>query len=574
LSAPGGVALDDTGTVDIADLGNNRIRKISVAGSISTVAGSGRFGYTGNGGPATAAELSSPNDVAVDCLGNIYIADYDNNCIRKVTSKGIISTIAGTGSLTGNYSGNGGAATAAELTAPVGVAVDNMGNVYIADEGNSVVCKVTPAGIISNVAGAGIYGFTGDGGPAAAELSNPFSLAADGSGNIYISDNYNDRIRKVTPSGNISTIAGNGAGGYSGDGGPAIAAALNTPWGLTLDRNNNVYIADYLNNRVRMITFGIPPVIEVDSLCAGAKMILYDTAIGGTWNSSNPATAAIDSAGGVVTGLTAGTVIITYATSNNYGCFNFATFPVVVLSFTVNSNVVPVTCYEYNNASIATIVNGGSGAFQYTWSNAGVLSFANGLYPGMYTLTVKDSVTQCVVKDTFLITQPDSLQLGADVKNDDCKAGNGSISIFAAGGTPPYSYLWNNIPGTNPTGLSSGAYTLKVTDANDCIKTLLVNVEDTCGPIIVHDVITPNGDGINDNWIIEGIQNFPHSSVHVFDKWGSLLFEKDNYNNDWGGKNTDGGALPDGTYYYIIKLNVKSGSIGENIFKGAILIKR
>ena len=257
LSAPDGVAVDTGGNIYIGDLGNNRIRKVTVStGDISTVAGDGTAGYSGDGGPATKAELSSPEGVAVDHAGNIYIADHTNSRIRKVTlSTGIITTVAGNG--TTGYSGDGGLATKAELCAPEDVTVDSAGNIYIADSCNNRIRKVTVStGIITTVAGDGTGGYSGDGGQAtSAELSDPIGVGLDTANNIYIGDFSNNRIRKVTVStGIITTVAGDGKGGYSGDGGPATSAELDSPGGVEVDPAGNIYIADYGNSRIRKVT--------------------------------------------------------------------------------------------------------------------------------------------------------------------------------------------------------------------------------------------------------------------------------------------------------------------------------
>jgi sugar lactone lactonase YvrE len=259
LSSPLGVAVDGSGNVFIADTFNARIRKVTPQGFITTVAGSGMAGFSGDGGPATAAELFGPYSVAVDALGNLFIADTDNNRIREVTPQGIISTVAGYGSGTygsHGFSGDGGPATAAELNFPYGVAVDALGNLFIADTENSRIREVTPEGVISTVAGGGYY--LGDGGPAtAAELNSPMGIAVDALGDLFIGDTFNNRIREVTPQGTISTVAGNGtygSGGFSGDGGPATAAQLSGPSGVAVDALGNLFIADSTNNRIRQVT--------------------------------------------------------------------------------------------------------------------------------------------------------------------------------------------------------------------------------------------------------------------------------------------------------------------------------
>ncbi len=255
LNNPWGVTEDAVGNIYIDDQINNVIRKVSSSGIITTFAGIGAAGYSGDGGPASSAELHTPDDVTVDTKGNIYIADLNNNRIRKVDISGTITTIAGNGF--GGYCGDGGQATDAELNGPVGVFIDKLGNVFISDFDNSRIRKVNTSGIISTIAGNGTQGYSGDGGLATtAELNTPVRAITDSIGNLYIDDAGNNVIREViNSSGIISTIAGNGTGGYSGDGGPATSAELFSPDGIALDKYGNVYIADFYNNRIREVVY-------------------------------------------------------------------------------------------------------------------------------------------------------------------------------------------------------------------------------------------------------------------------------------------------------------------------------
>lgn len=252
LYSPVGVAVDSTGTLYIADSINQRVRKVTSDGVISTVAGNGTPGFSGDGSSATSAQLSHPWGVAVDSAGSLYIADTVNHRIRKVTSSGAISTVAGAG--IAGYGGDGSVATLAQLQFPAGVTVDSAGNLYISDFGNNCIRKVTSAGIISTVAGTGAGEFSGDGGQAtSAGLNGPTSVFVDAAGNMFIVDHLNSRIRKVTSSGVISTFAGIGTAGFSGDGGTALLAQLNNPMGIAGDNSGNLFVADYDNNRIRKI---------------------------------------------------------------------------------------------------------------------------------------------------------------------------------------------------------------------------------------------------------------------------------------------------------------------------------
>ncbi len=252
LNSPQGVAVDGAGNLFIADTSNHRIRKVDPAGVISTVAGDRTRGFGGDGAPAIAAQLNSPQGVAVDGAGNLFIADTSNHRIRKVDAAGLISTVAGDG--TWGFSGDGGAATTAQLRHPSGVAVDGAGNLLIADTNNYRIRKVDAAGLISTVAGGGMRVPIGDGGPAtAARLFRPSGVAMDGAGNLFIADTFNHRIRKVDAAGLISTVAGGSRGDSIGDGGPATAARLSYPSGVAMDGAGNLFIADEFNHRIRKV---------------------------------------------------------------------------------------------------------------------------------------------------------------------------------------------------------------------------------------------------------------------------------------------------------------------------------
>ncbi|WOO34722.1 leucine-rich repeat protein [Anaerocolumna sp. AGMB13020] len=256
LNAPNGVAIDNQGNLYIADTLNSRVRKVSAEGIITTVAGNGNPGYAGDGGSAKAAELNDPRGIVLDSQGNLYIADSKNYVVRKVTADGVISTIAGIAGSFG-HSGDGGPAVEAMLKQPFGVAVDSQDNLYIADIQDQVIRKVTTDGIISTVAGqSGVVGYSGDGGAAIdAQFHNPTGVALDNQNNLYIADMDNNVVRKVTEDGVINTIAGQfGTNGYGGDEGPATKALLRGPADVALDNYGNLYIIEYFNNVLRKVT--------------------------------------------------------------------------------------------------------------------------------------------------------------------------------------------------------------------------------------------------------------------------------------------------------------------------------
>ena len=256
LNSPGGVALDSSGDLFIADTYNNVIREVNSSNkTIATVAGGDAMGYSGDGGPASDAGLNFPDGIASDASGDLFITDDGNNVVREINATtGVITTIAGNG--TYGYSGDTGQATAAELASPDGVVWSSSGDLFIADSGNDVVREVNlTTGIITTIAGNGTGGYSGDGDQAtAAELNAPGGLALDSSGDLFIADSGNNVVREVNlNTGIITTVAGNGTADYSGDGDQATAAELNSPEGVALDNSGDLFIADSSNNAIREV---------------------------------------------------------------------------------------------------------------------------------------------------------------------------------------------------------------------------------------------------------------------------------------------------------------------------------
>ena len=253
FAGPRTVAVDGSGRVYVTDTENHRIRRIDPSGEVITVAGTGQPGYGGDGGPATSALLRQPHGIALDDAGNLYVADSPNHRIRRIDPAGIITTVAGTGMA--GFSGDGGPATSARLNRPRNLIVDPAGNLLIADTDNHRIRRVEGSVIIATIAGTGAPGSSGDGGPgSAASFDDPRDVALDPEGHLFVVDTEAHRVRRIdAATGTITTVAGTGMSGLSGDGGPAAAARLNEPRGVAVDPGGNLFIADSSNNRVRWV---------------------------------------------------------------------------------------------------------------------------------------------------------------------------------------------------------------------------------------------------------------------------------------------------------------------------------
>ncbi len=493
LFHPGGVATDSSGNVYIADCENHRIRKVDMNGMISTVAGNGSGGYSGDGGMATSAQLFCPYGVAIDSSGNLYIADYGNHRIRKVDANGMISTVAGNGS--GGYSGDGGVATSAQLWFPERVAIDSSDNIYIVDSINHRIRKVDANGMISTVAGNGSGGYSGDGGAAvSAQLFYPEGVAIDSRGNVYIADSENHRIRKVDTNGMISTVAGNGSGGYSGDGGSATSAQLNHPYDVATDSSNNLYIADGFNNRIRKVdTNGNISTVAGD----GSEGYLGDGGAATFAQLQVPYGVAIDSSG------------------NLY------------IADCVNNRIRKVDLSGNIDTVAGTGIKGSGGGNILDPVSAGL---------GTVTAAINDFISEPV---SFTVDAA-----GGAVTINTCRLPAGIInksysgSLQASGGTAPYTWDVTGLPAefnTNIVGSTceitgtldgkwSDIVTVTVTDNKgaSAIKTLSLIIDEKCGNggyLVLPDTgladagFTP--DGIRTMTVKDGISGFKYVSVNI-----------------------------------------------------------
>jgi len=369
LNYPAGVAMDSQGNLFIADYANNRVRKVNNNGIITTVAGSalagnGNGSFSGDGGPATSAALNGPYAVAVDAWGNLFIEDQGDDRVRKVNTNGIITTVAGNG--THSFSGDSGFATNAALANPAGVAVDVAGNLYIADFENLRIRKVFTNGIITTVAGNGNRSFSGDGGAAInAGLDSPYGLTVDAAGNLFIADTANERIRKVDTNGIITSVAGTGEGTFHGDGGAATNSALNQPTAVAVDAGGNLFIADLGNNRIRRVdTNGIITTVAGN----GNRSFSGDGGFATNGAVNTPLGIMVDTGGNLVFADTGNERIRkvsapSYLSSlilNNVSNINAGEYSVVITGqgLSVTSSIAILTIIPWASTGTATLVNG------------------------------------------------------------------------------------------------------------------------------------------------------------------------------------------------------------------------
>ena len=451
LAGPSGVAVNAAGILYIVDTENERIRIVQ-NGTITTVVGNGGFGYAGDGGSPLGAQLNNPTNVAFDSAGDLYIADTDNSVIRMV-SDGAINTVAGLVCPEGQttfcgpgYLGDGGQATIAQLDVPLGVALDSTGNLYISDTGNNVLREVTPGGIITTIA-------------TNLRLQHPAGLAVDGAGNLYIADTNNNRIMKLAPNGAIAVVAGNNVAGYSGDGGAATKAELSFPTGVATDGAGNIYIADKTNSRIRKVTAeGI-----ISTIAGVGEAVFYgDGGPAADAGLSFPSSVAVDQAGNVYVADTGNNVVrllqipapaVTASGIVNAASFTATTSPGALASiFGTNFGAVIASASSVpfpKTLGVVSVTVGGRPApvfyisptqinFQIPWEtpvgNADVIVTVNGVASDAGTVTVKTTAPG-------LFTQGDG---AAIVQNSDYSLNTSSNP--AAAGSAIIAYLTGSGP--------------------------------------------------------------------------------------------------------------------------------
>ncbi len=546
----------------------------------------------------TVGPITGPSEV---CAGSaITLTDAtlggtwtSSNAGKATVSSGMVSGIsAGTAVIT--Y----------KLTLSCGTAFDTrIITVYPtppAIAGHSVVCAADTI-ILGNALAGGTWSSSA---PSVATIASDGTVTGVSGGTADITYTttggcYTTRIVSVSPLPNAGSVSGqsviciggsanltdNIAGGTWSVSGSAVSISLGIVSAVSVGTATVSYeIANSCGSAwaTKVIEVVAPPdsgvISGMNVSCVGASFTLLETVSGGNWSSSNSSVAGIN-ASGTVNVKTSGTTIITYTTIPNAGgCTSSAYYTLTILAsapYTINAITSNAMCYGKADGHISTSISNGSGSYTYTWSNGASIAVLDNIAAGSYSLQVTDAATLCRKDTSFVITQPDSLNVVAQTTPDLCKASNGAISITTSGGRSPYRYAWSNGASSAAVAdLTANTYTVHVYDANNCEKYYSAIVTDSCDDITIPDVITPNGDGFNDSWIITGLGKYPRNTARIFDKWGDMVYEANGYMNNWKGDKMNGDPLPSGTYYYLIKLGAPNATGGKDVFTGSILIKR
>ncbi len=482
FSSPNAITTDVVGNFYVADMGNQKIRKITPNGEVTTFAGSGTEGAVD--GPAHLASFNHPHGSIFDSLGNLYVVDYANHKIRKITPDGVVTTFVG-----GDESGaNNGQGHKASFASPRGITIDASDNVYVADSGNHMIRKITPRGMVTTFAGSGSQDDT-DGVGTSASFNSPIGVAIDKTGNLIIADKDNNKVRQITPEGIVTTIAGSGE--RSSLDGPGATATFYGISKVAVNNANEIYVST-LGHKIRKITYR-----------NGSYSISPDLPTGMIFNTET----------GIITGtpttlLPASTYTITAINESGHHAFN--------ISITVN-DIIPEIRYT---ASVTLNENEAMAPLIPTSTGGQVTNYT--ISPDLPSGLTFDSTTGII----------------SGIPNNPMAVKTYTITASNSGGTATF-------------------------DMDITIKGL---------DILVSEVITPNGDRINDTWIIKNIENYSNAVIQVFNRWGTKVFTAKNYQNDWNGyyKNNSRPLPESGSYYYQIDLE------GDGIYKkhGWIYITR
>jgi len=611
FDTPQGITIDAAGNLFVTDSKAGLIRKITPAALVTTIAGTA-YSTSNDEGTGFGVSFDEPYGITIDGQGNMYVADATANRIRKVTPNGYISTFAGSG--TRGYVD--GSASHAEFTVPGGVAIDATGNLYVADTYNERIRKITPAGVVSTVAGDGIASLL-DGTGTSANFNMPYNLIVGANGNIYVADTQSNAIRKIDPTGKVTTIAGNGAAGdingisYTN---MPILSEFNSPEGLAFDASGNLYVGDIDNNRIREITIGAD--YTVSSFAGSGDQ-------GDTNGNINPGDFAVAAATVTVNIETTLTILTKYndvqlgqcvttmpdfVTANPPQTFDNcnnnipahqipkpgtpltsnATIPVLIIvedatgkldTATFNAyttNVPPVPAVSIAPLSAGAVCAGSPVSFTATTTNAVTPSYqwaVNGNNQGSNSPSFTavcangDTVTCTITSATCSLqaTSP-AYTVNVNPKPGISFVGGPSIRSGSSVHLNPLitgdikSYTWSPATGlsndtiANPVAspTKTTTYQLNAISATGCDSTAAITVT-VINNISIPNTFTPNNDGINDQWDIPDLAVYPNCNVDVFNRYGSLVYHSIGYPKAWNGT-YNRSPLPVGTYYYVIDL--------------------
>jgi trimeric autotransporter adhesin len=444
---------------------------------------------------------------------------------------------------------------------------------------------VTAAGVLTGLSSGTVvvsYTVSNSCGPAAAMkmiLVSPRPDPGEISGPSTVCLGFTVTLTDIAPGPGIWSSSNTAVATISADG-VVTSVALGTTM-ITFTVTTSIGCSNSVSH---LITVAPPPpkgVISGSPLaCLLSDMQLHETEPGGTWSCSNPTVATIDMSSGLVHPLMEGTVMITYTTAPSAnGCSNVATFQLAIL-LTAPFHLYPTTknasCNGFADGSITVTPTGSSGPWEYLWVTGATTSTLNNLAAGSYRVDVRDLSSGCRGASIYLVKEPEPVRVLPTVKDDGCDQSIGSIKLTVSGGVAPYVFRWyDNSSAAQVSNLPKGVYSVVVTDNHKCEQHLDVDVPDGgCDDITVQDGVSPNGDGANDYWVIKGLENYRNNLVQLFDKWGDKVFEQKGYDNTWDGRGRNGMPLPDGTYFYIIRLNAENGAGGKNVMTGPLLIKR
>jgi trimeric autotransporter adhesin len=591
IDRPTQIDVDNNGSLEIVALSNNSVSKILDIVTISISPGNTVC-------PGTTVTLTA--DVEAGC-GIASYEWYKNG------------SIAGTGSNTFTYVPANGDAVYCTVTTSGGTCAPGITassntivitlSPWIATTGSSTACidqtttlTGTPSGGTWSSAAAGVATVSSAGvvtGVAAGTAELTYAIGASCYATITVTVGPAPNAGSISGPANVClgkniTLTGSVSGGTWSSSGGATISTTGLVTGATAGTATITYtVSNGFCSATATTNITIHPspdagiITAPANVCPGANFTLTNTVSGGTWSSSNGGVAGIGSASGSMNSIAVGTSAITYSVGPDVnGCSATTTVTVNVInnSFTLAGDVTDALCYGDSTGAVTLTTDPADSTYTYSWFHGDTSATVSGLPTGSYSVQVTQSATQCKRSTQYYVIEPDSMAVIITVIPKYCNK-LGSVKAEVNGGVPGYQFLWagNNVTyaTAEATQLDVATYTLTVTDANGCTREWLQQMGvANCNTIFPLAGFSPNGDGINDLWYVSGLDEYPLNTVQIFDKWGDQVYEHSRYENDWDGKKSNGGHLPDGTYYYLIKLNEPSKTGGDIVFKGTVTIKR